>query len=192
MPVKVIGPKDKCDTSYINTTSRSNNWSKGLSPFFLGPIPLYGNREAKNMENAWQFAKVYQGHVDTEGNLLPSYWEWAEAGWANKKAHRYPMPKGIKPLYSLWDGEKLGYVEARKCIYIPLYANAVLKTEAFTHLKQTYEAFGEITLWDFDGYDYLNMGITLKQVANDPNRKMGHAFVLAMLLDGFYDDIISG
>ena len=32
---------------------------QGLSPFFLGPIPMYGGLEAKNMENAWQFSKVY-------------------------------------------------------------------------------------------------------------------------------------
>jgi len=36
--------------------------------------------------------------------------------------------------------------------------------------------------WDFDGYDYLAKNMTLKNVINDEKRKMGHAFVLSMLL----------
>lgn len=35
----------------INTTSRSNNWSVGLSPFLLGPVDLYGNYKSMNVEN---------------------------------------------------------------------------------------------------------------------------------------------
>jgi hypothetical protein len=40
-------------------------------------------------------------------------------------------------------------------------------------------------LWDFDGYDYQAFGLTFDQVINDPVRKMGHAFVIAMLLEGY-------
>jgi hypothetical protein len=35
------------------------------------------------------------------------------------------MGRGAKPEYSLWDGERLDYIEARKRIYAPLYARAV-------------------------------------------------------------------
>ncbi len=49
----------------IDTTSRSRTWSKGLSPFYLGPIPLYGHESpARVMENAWQYSKVYSCHVN--------------------------------------------------------------------------------------------------------------------------------
>ena len=41
---------------------------------------------------------------------------------------------------------------------------------------------GELVLWDFDGYDHHELGMDLKEVLNDPERKMGHAFVLAMIL----------
>ena len=34
----------------------------------------------------------------------------------------------------------------------------------------------------FDGYDYVGKRMTLNDVINDPRLKMGHAFVLAMLL----------
>lgn len=41
-----------------------------------------------------------------------------------------------------------------------------------------------LVLWDFDGYDHQALGISLAEVIEDPRRKMGHAFVLAMLLEG--------
>lgn len=93
------------------------------------------------------------------------------------------MGKGATPLYSLWGGEKLGYLEARKRIYFPLYAKAVVETPAFGTLLDLYRREGSVTLWDFDGYDHLALGLSLKEVVNNPHRKMGHAFVLAHLLE---------
>lgn len=51
--IYVIGPQNKApdDAVVINTTSRSANWSKGLSPFFLGPVKLYGDYVSQNVEN---------------------------------------------------------------------------------------------------------------------------------------------
>jgi hypothetical protein len=93
------------------------------------------------------------------------------------------MGKGAVPEYSWWEGERLGYVEARKRIYVPAYAGAVLNSPAFSRLREMYREFGTLVLWDFDGYDHHQTGASLKEVLNDPTRKMGHAFVLAMLLE---------
>jgi hypothetical protein len=182
--VTVIGPKDPRDQKAINTTSRSPNWSRGLSPFYLGPVKLYSGFTASNVENAWQFSKVYTPHADDAGNPSERYFEWARQGWADTKAHRYPMGKGVKPLYSYWDGEKLTYVEARKKIYVPVYSNAVKDSPAFKQLKSMYSFMGDITLWDFDGYDHRKLGMTYADVVNSDTRKCGHAFVLAMMLEG--------
>jgi len=38
----------------IDTTSRSDNWTKDFSPFFINGGHLYGNYYAKNVENAWR------------------------------------------------------------------------------------------------------------------------------------------
>jgi hypothetical protein len=92
------------------------------------------------------------------------------------------MGKGAVPLYSFWNGEHLGYIGARKRIYVPLYASAVVHTRAFASLVKRYDAGEPIVLWDYDGYDFVKLGRTLDEVLNDSQRKMGHAFVLAMLL----------
>lgn len=153
-----------------------------MSPFFLGPCRLYGGFTSRNVENGWQYSKVYAEHTDGEGNPTDEYFIWARDGWGQTRAVRYPMEKGRKPLYSWWDGEKLTYVEARKRVYVPLYARAVVKTEAFAQLEELYREKDEITLRDFDGYDYVAQGKSFKEVINDPEKKMGHAFVLAMML----------
>lgn len=167
----------------VDTTS-SSGWSRGLSPFLLGPCNLYGGYISENMENAWQYSKVYKQHVDDAGEPTEEYWKWALKGWRSLGAHRYPMSKGAVPEYSLWDGEHLGYIDARKRIYGPLYIEAVKKTPAWKRLVQMYHDSHEIYLRDWDGWDMAKHKMeNLTQVLNNPRRKMGHAFVLKMFLE---------
>ena len=181
--VIVIGPRDRGrapkGSLVINTTSRSERslWTQ-LSPFHLGPCKLWGGHISENMENGWQYSKVYHEH-----NLMSIWLKWAKQGWANKRAVRYPMGKGAAPKFSYWDGANYSYVEARSRIYIPLYARAVRRTEAFAELKRLYRSESEIYLWDFDGRDREKRNETLIQVLTNPKQKMGHAFVLAMMLE---------
>lgn len=182
----------------VDTTSRGNN--KDLSPFFLGPCPTYEpSVMATNVENLWQYSKVYPQHAYQPGNFMDftnpmkwtpadSYYSWRDDGWRRQRAIRYPMGKGAKPLYSLWRGTKLDYIAARKVIYAPAYADQVLKTQSYAYLVGQVRAGKNIILTDFDGYDYVAMGMTLKDVINNPKKTMGHAFVIAMLLTGqIYD-----
>jgi len=190
--IHVIGPRDENRFScpLVNTTSKSTNWSKGLSPFFLGPVH-YRNIHAKNVENGWQYSKVYQGYTNPDGTPSEKWFAWSKAGFQKEWADRYPMGKGAKPLYSYLgpygdfdEAEQLGYIDARIKIYVTLYSQAVVKSQAWKTLYELYEKEGELTLWDFDGYDYEKMGMTLEDVLRYDKRPMGHAFVLAdMLMD---------
>lgn len=167
----------------VDTTSRSKtNWMTDLSPFALGPVKMYGELESVNFENCWQYAKVYEKHADDDGNPTEEYWEWARKGFADPRPHRYPMGRGAKPLYSHWNGERLGYIDARKQIYAPLYAEAVQKTAGWQHLKELYQTEELLILRDYDGYDYVKKEMTLTEVLNHYRKKCGHAFVLAALL----------
>lgn len=189
MPVRVIGPKDPRAPWAIDTTSHSRTWSRALSPFFLGPVNLWEGAPAPvafNVENAWQYSKVYKFHLEKDGNPGAGWAQWAKEGFETRRARRYPMGKGVLPEYSWWEGEKLSYIEARKKIYVPLYGRAVVQTEAFQKLAKIYRESGDIVLWDFDGYDHMKLGKTLKEVFTDPCQKMGHAFVLAMLLEKYH------
>ena len=173
-------------SAVIDTTSHSTSWGIGFSPFRLGPCALYGGMHAQVMENAWQYSKVYAAHADANADPTEEYWKWARAGWASPRANRYPMGKGAKPLYSLWDGERHNYIAARKRIFIPLYVRAVFGTNAWRSLRHLVcEQGRQIALRDFDGYDHVAIGRSLPEVLNDPKRTMGHAFVLAMMLEAY-------
>ncbi len=183
--IKLVGPTFNLDPDnpcHIDTTSRSKNWSRGLSPFLIGPCKLYASESALNMENAWQYSKVYSKFIDAQGEPTTEYFNWARKGWLTQRAIRYPMGKGAKPAYSYWDGNKLGYIEARRQIYIPLYSSAVKDTEAFNTLTNIYNKYDHMILKDFDAYDVDTSGAWCEDVIENPHKKMGHAFVLVMML----------
>jgi len=171
----------------VVTVSRSTDWGVGLSPFKLGPCALWGDNISATMENAWQFSKVYPEYTNNEVVNMDLWLAWAKKGWADTRAHRYPVGKGRKPLYSYWDGEQYGYIEARKKIYIPLYWNAVRVVPAFRQLLTRYNELKsqnkDLYLVDFDAYRHKRMGYSYRDVINDERMTMGHAFVLAMALE---------
>lgn len=185
--IRIVGPRDqrqlRGDWLRIDTTSGSTTeWTTQLSPFFLGPCPLYGGRTARIMENGWQFAKAYKSHVDAAGSPTDDYWRWARQGWSASRSVRHPMGKGAKPEYLLWNDKKLGYVEGRHEVYWPMYRDAVAKTEAFARLQELFAGGRSIAMFDFDGYDHDACGIPLANVLLDDRRPMGHAFVLKSML----------
>jgi len=170
----------------VLAVSKGNGWERGLSPFFVGPCSLYDGHVSKNVENGWQFTKIYKEHLDGD-EISQRYWDWAKSGWSDTFAHRYPMGKGAIPEFSLWKGERLGYIDARKKIYIPLYRKAVIETYAFKMLKQKYEAYKkmdkDLFLVDYDAYMHKKLDMSYEGVVNRKDKKMGHAFVLGMLLE---------
>lgn len=190
--IQIISRRDTPRHHLIDTTSGARqggsdapSWSRGLSPFFLGPCALYGRYTARVMENAWQGAKVPHQWVDDTGAPTHEYFEWAERLWSNPRASRFPMGRGHKPAFSWWDGQALGYLDARRQIYFPLYRDALIRSRAYPLLLREYETRGQLSLSDFDGYDHDAMGLSLRDVLNNDRRPMGHAFVIkAVLLHG--------
>lgn len=173
----------------VNTTSNTHPIYRELSPFILPAPP------ARNFENLWQFSKVYPQHIGEDGEPNNTWWDWMRRGFADGVAHRYPVGKGGIPLYSYWQGKHLDYIEARKQIYAPEYAKNVIKTYSFKILREQYGECclrnKEIVLLDYDAYDHQKIGMTLVDVINNPRRKMGHAFVLSMMLTGVLEDCIN-
>ena len=169
----------------FDTTSRGQN--KDLSPFYLGPYiwtdPTRGELRCERFENLWQYSKVYTKHTEpfTENPTI-EFFNWQRIGFMKQRADRYPMGKGAKPLYTLWNGHRYGYIYALKVQYIRIYAHLVRQTETYKLLWDLVQEGHDIVLRDFDGYDYIREGASLDQAVNDPSRSMGHAFVLAIML----------
>lgn len=183
----------------VNTTSRGGEWA-GLSPFLIGPCRLPDGRISLTMENAWQYSKVYPQHIREDGEPNADWWTWSYEGFSNPRAVRYPMGKGAVPVYSYFRGERLGYIEARRRLYAPLYTRAVTKTRSYDSLVTLYERETVIALRDFDGYrwDLVHKTTDMDEgwhvTVHDESRKMGHAFVLMRLLshEGVWDNTHDG
>ena len=209
--VKIYGPHEKPpDGIRANVTSKAaargpNEYDdsvavpfSALSPFNIGPVSVYAGivrREARVMEGGWQYSKVYKARTDSAGNPTINHVRWAKAGFEARAACRFPMGRGAKPEFSLWRGEKLSYQPARLLIYIPMYVEAIVRTPAartaFVKLqilrRKAAKEEKSVVLFDYDGYDHHKKGLTFADVIC-ADRKMGHAFVLAMMLE---DKLIS-
>lgn len=166
----------------VDCTSHAKNVFVGLSPFRLGPCKLADGRVAKNMENAWQYSKVYACHLGRYGNVKKSWVEWSDKGFASTFAERYPMGKGAIPEFSLHGNKRLDYVRAKQLIYFPLYAKAVRKTDAYKALVEAYDSHDHLIIRDFDAYNRYSLGMSLHDVATTSTRRSGHGFVLEMML----------
>lgn len=183
-----IWEKNPYNCPEVNTTLNSGVFGS-LSPFVLR-VQEVTTGKSVIFENLWQYSKVYKYYVAEHGNPNVKWFKWRDAGWSLDRAVRYPMGKGAVPEYSYWNGERLGYIEARKRIYATIYAENVIKTNSYAQLEALYLESGIITLKDYDAYDHLKLGMTLKYVINNPSRIMGHAFVLAMMLEGVLEECL--
>lgn len=179
------------------TSGNKDEVMRGLSPFYLGPVECYDGLKSETFERAWQCAKVYPWTMGPDGKPNACYFAWRDEMWAmkgfgDKMSIRFPVGKKNvgKCKYSWWkvDGEfqPLDYVPARKAIYIPLYAKAVVKTEAYRRLVELRDSGKNLMLIDFDGYNihHPKYNFTYRDAIHCGILKMGHGFVLAMLLEG--------
>lgn len=204
---------DQCatyeDYTRIDVTSGSRDPQvvADLSPLYIGPVVASDGEVALTFENLWQYSKVYARVKDAAGKAVPgvdaagdptdAYWDWRRRFFAVKrKGSRHPaFPSGIRHrdcLYSVYleNGvwQHLGYVEARKKIYIPEYAKLVVGTDTFKRFRDMVERGEKLALVDYDGWNYygkyLTDPVTIKDMVNDPRHRIGHSYVIKMLLQG--------
>eukprot|EP01027_Heterolobosea_sp_BB2_P014653 GEZU01021019.1.p1 GENE.GEZU01021019.1~~GEZU01021019.1.p1 ORF type:complete len:358 (+),score=89.05 GEZU01021019.1:60-1133(+) len=194
----------------VNVCSGAAGIWKQLSPMKLGPIKigeyLNENQQAKdkgmsaykvpmpetaqNMENLWQFSKVWRGEFDEKKGIpIKDFFTRRASGWKDNTGHRHVKKgndpstgKPYVPLFAWWAGEKLKYIEARRRIYCPIYAREVANTAAFKKLMQMVDDGFNVQILGHDGY---NRGtLTWNQCFLDERRPFGHEMVLACLLEG--------
>jgi hypothetical protein len=187
LPMSAKIPEDfECDIE-VWSVSRSQGGDGTLSPFRLGPCRTLNGIKFQNMENLWQFSKVYpqMDHIETSGSQkgLPNdaWWEWHFSGAKSERAQRYPAGKGQIPAYSYWGTYCLSYIVARKMIYIPEYAKLCAETERYKELRREFKQGANIIIRDYDAYT-IGKDQTLMDVFNS-QRRAGHGFVIAGMLE---------
>ncbi len=159
-----------------------------LSPMLLGPVhDENGERYALNIEDGWQCSKVWPFHRNRGGDWLRMWNKWSENGRFSGLAlrHRGRGP----PLFSLYMGDEMDYVTARKRMYCEWMRQLAVEKEHFKDLRARYLRGENLILLDYDGLrredPNENVDLTrerLKELVNDSSRPFGHGLVLAALI----------
>ncbi len=104
-----------------------------------------------------------RGVEDAAIQILPEYWKWRSAGFKNPKWVRYPNGFGNrKTVYgsvietAVDNYEIVGYIEARKRIYLPKYRECAVVTGSFADLKKRYIAGEKLQIVEVDGPAYAD------------------------------------
>jgi hypothetical protein len=82
-----------------------------------------------------------------------------------------------------WFGKFLNPVEARREIYVNLYCREVVQTHSYQELETLHQS-GDLAIFYFDGYDYLELEMTPGDTIRDLDHSWGHGLLLTFLLEG--------
>lgn len=213
---RTVGAKNPVvnDVKNIDATSGSVNkingeCAKQFSPMFLGPVLHDDENHALIFENYWQYGKIFKqlGHVDKKGNITEKWLRFREKGYAKGKGDRHPVGtksdeikfsangknyyKYYTAISSFYNDEYYDYIESRKKIYAPIYADLVTETDAFIELKKLVDNGCNVQILDYDvlpGSNEVDVDLLIDRI-NDPSVPFGHGYVLAgLLLDITPDD----
>ena len=174
-------PHDDCIR--VNVTSAQSKTSKyrlAFSP--MTPIEG-GYEEYRCFENFWQSGKRYEGQSEEDVEKMLSWWKKQEKG-----KRRYTGSKGRRVTHAEFCGKAYGYVDSRKEVYVPRYAEL-----ARPHIDRLFgDMEKDIVVYDFDGprnpdgsvrCDEVSVDL-LREKIEDTRFPFGHGYVVAGLLAG--------
>lgn len=162
---------DLADRVVIDLTSRNpdRNFSRQVSPFFVGPVIGPDGASADSLEVFWQVGKVFPHH-DLDGQPTSDYFNYRNEMYGKKQGeiskpimrhpyHEFGYEADDMLYWAFWNAEKgeyerLSYLEGRKKVYVPEYAKLVADSDALKWMKSLLDQGKKIALLDFDGFNY--------------------------------------
>lgn len=166
--------KDFPDAILADVTSGAKDGLVKLSPFYPHggiPVPFSEGYTATCVEAIWQGLKVFEG-ADVDTSLFQN----DTMKGLKRTIRRYGKPLGHRK--GVNGTELLGYIEARKLIYIPVY-RWVLENKVshiIERLKKANDDGKIIVLLDYD---------TNADVDN-PKKPLSHASLIRAYVEGIY------
>ena len=163
-----------------------SNTKKGkeLSPMCLHIVL---NNELVIFENFWQNLKVYSFELDNDGNILPSYFIRRDKNFKDTKGHRRVFPKKLlkeknaKVEFVYYNNKKYNWIDSRKEIYCPMYAEIVKETTYFKQLKERFNNGEKLLIIGYDGFNFDPENDDVKYHLEDTSKPVGHEFVICFL-----------
>ena len=156
-----------------DVTSHAKDSLVKLSPFFPHggiPVPFSDNVTAECVEAIWQGLKVFES-ADVDVNMFQN----GTMKNIKRTVRKFGKPLGHRK--GVNGTELLGYIEARKLIYIPTY-KWVLENKVKNIIERLKEASRtkDIVLLDYN----TNCDV------DDPKQPLSHAFLVKAYVEGIY------
>ena len=156
-----------------DVTSHAKDSLLKLSPFFPHggiPVPFSDNVTAECVEAIWQGLKVFES-ADVDVNMFQN----GTMKNIKRTVRKFGKPLGHRK--GVNGTELLGYIEARKLIYIPTY-KWVLENKVQNIIERLREASRtkDIVLLDYN----TNCDV------DDPKQPLSHAFLVKAYVEGIY------
>lgn len=156
-----------------DVTSHAKDSLVKLSPFFPHggiPVPFSDNMTAECVEAIWQGLKVFES-ADVDESMFQN----GTMRNIKRTVRKYGKPLGHRK--GVNGTELLGYIEARKLIYIPTY-KWVLENKVQNIIERLKEASQtkDIVLLDYN----TNCDV------DDPKQPLSHAFLVKAYVEGIY------
>lgn len=161
------------DAVIADVTSQATDGLVKLSPFYPHggiPVPFSEGYTAMCVEGIWQGLKVFET-ADVDVNMF------ANGTMKNIKrtVRRFGKPLGHRK--GVNGTELLGYIEARKQIYLPAY-KWVLENKVANIIERLREASKTKTI--------VLLDYTTNCDIDDPTKPLSHAFLIKAYAEGLY------
>ena len=156
-----------------DVTSHAKDSLVKLSPFYPHggiPVPFSDNMTAECVEAVWQGLKVFES-ADVDVSMFQN----GTMKNIKRTVRKFGKPLGHRK--GVNGTELLGYIEARKLIYIPTY-KWVLENKVKNIIERLREASQtkDIVLLDYN----TNCDV------DDPKQPLSHAFLVKAYVEGIY------
>ena len=156
-----------------DVTSHAKDSLVKLSPFYPHggiPVPFSDNMTAECVEAIWQGLKVFES-ADVDVSMFQN----GTMKNIKRTVRKFGKPLGHRK--GINGTELLGYIEARKLIYIPTY-KWVLENKVQNIIERLKEASltKDIVLLDYN----TNCDV------DDPKKPLSHAFLVKAFVEGIY------
>jgi hypothetical protein len=156
-----------------DVTSHAKDSLVKLSPFFPHggiPVPFSDNMTAECVEAVWQGLKVFES-ADVDVSMFQN----GTMKNIKRTVRKFGKPLGHRK--GVNGTELLGYIEARKLIYIPTYKWVLEnKVQNIIELLREASQTKDIVLLDYN----TNCDV------DDPKQPLSHAFLVKAYVEGIY------
>lgn len=178
-----------------NSKHQEVQWAKGLSS--LSPMRMLNVRTgfstssvtvAKNLENMWQYCKVYEKELNAQGKPGKAFHDALALGFDDNTPHRRKYHKGYSKIVGMYwmkmDGEEvmLDYVESR-FIYCWFYSRIAQTLDDFSTMQHLMKQGIPLQIIGYDAHPLASCTKEeIYRAYRDSAKPFGHELVLTAML----------